>query len=123
VFGVKGKAMPIGANQKREHEFKELEGKFKREGRYAGREEEVAARIVNKQRAQYGETKDEREQEKQGRAPDRNLPIDDYEHLTVEQVRQRLGDLSPREAREIRSYEAAHKQRKGVLEEIDGRLK
>jgi hypothetical protein len=49
--------MPTGASPKREREYKELEGKFKKEGRYAGREEEVAARIVNKQRSEKGEAK------------------------------------------------------------------
>ncbi|TYQ19628.1 UNVERIFIED_ORG: hypothetical protein JN05_00995 [Zoogloea ramigera] len=49
--------MPTGANPKREREYKKLERKFKKEGRYAGREDEVAARIVNKQRAQTGEAK------------------------------------------------------------------
>ena len=48
--------MPRGASRKREREFKELEQKFQQSGRYKGREEEVAARIVNKQRRQYGET-------------------------------------------------------------------
>jgi hypothetical protein len=49
--------MPRGANQKREREYREIKGKFHKQGRYKGREEEVAARIVNKQRAQRGETK------------------------------------------------------------------
>jgi len=49
--------MPTGASAKREREYKQIERKFKKEGRYAGREEEVAARIVNKQRAAAGETK------------------------------------------------------------------
>lgn len=49
--------MPKGASPKREHEYKELEHKFKQEGRYPGREDEVAARVVNKQRAEHGETK------------------------------------------------------------------
>jgi hypothetical protein len=114
--------MPVGANPKREHEYKELERKFKQEGRYAGREEEVAARIVNKQRAQYGETRAEKQKDKEGKSPDRNLPIADYQHLTVEQVNARLGKLSDSELRSIRRYEAAHQARKGVLEEIDGRL-
>ena len=50
--------MPRGASPKREHEYKELEKKFEEEGRYPGREEEVAARIVNQQRAESGETKE-----------------------------------------------------------------
>ncbi|MES2128207.1 MAG: hypothetical protein V4463_13125 [Pseudomonadota bacterium] len=49
--------MPVGASPKREREYKELKGEFKKEGRYKGREDEVAARIVNKQRAEHGETK------------------------------------------------------------------
>lgn len=49
--------MPQGATPKREREYQKLERKFKKEGRYKGREEEVASRIVNKQRAESGETK------------------------------------------------------------------
>ena len=49
--------MPRGANPKREHEYAELKDKFHEEHRYKGREDEVAARIVNKQRAEHGETK------------------------------------------------------------------
>ena len=47
--------MPRGASPKREKEYRKIERKFKKEGRYAGREEEVASRIVNKQRAASGE--------------------------------------------------------------------
>lgn len=49
--------MPRAASPKREREYKELVSDFKSEGRYRGREKEVAARIVNKQRRQAGETK------------------------------------------------------------------
>lgn len=49
--------MPVGDSPKREHEYKEMKAKLKEEHRYPGREEEVAARIVNKQRAEHGETK------------------------------------------------------------------
>jgi hypothetical protein len=49
--------MPRGASPKREREYKEIEKKLEKEGRYPGREKEVAARIVNKQRAKAGETK------------------------------------------------------------------
>lgn len=50
--------MPTGANPRREREFRKLEQQFRQEGRYRGREEEVAARIVNRQRAQAGETRE-----------------------------------------------------------------
>ncbi|WP_295992339.1 hypothetical protein [Rugamonas sp.] len=49
--------MPKGASPRREHEYQQLEHQFKDEGRYRGREKEVAARIVNKQRAEHGETR------------------------------------------------------------------
>ncbi len=49
--------MPRGASPKREREYEKLKHDFKKEGRYKGREEEVAARIVNKQRSESGETK------------------------------------------------------------------
>ena len=57
---IMGTVLPTGASPKREREFKEIEAKIKKEGRYPGREEEVAARIVNKQRAEKGETKEAR---------------------------------------------------------------
>jgi hypothetical protein len=53
--------MPTGASAKREREYKKLVGDFKKEHRYPGREEEVAARIVNKQRAEHGETKEQKD--------------------------------------------------------------
>jgi len=49
--------MPAGSSPKREREYKALKSEFKKEGRYTGREDEVAARIVNKQRAEHGEAK------------------------------------------------------------------
>lgn len=49
--------MPRGSSPKREREFTKLTKEFKKEHRYPGREEEVAARIVNKQRREKGETK------------------------------------------------------------------
>jgi hypothetical protein len=50
--------MPRGTSPKREREYEELKQKFQRSGRYRGRAREVAARIVNKQRAEAGETKE-----------------------------------------------------------------
>ncbi|HEV7815413.1 MAG TPA: hypothetical protein VGP06_09990 [Janthinobacterium sp.] len=113
--------MPAGANSKREREYRELENRFKKEGRYAGREEQVAARIVNKQRAENGETKGAKAQAKQGKAPQRDLPIKDYQELSVEQIRARLADLSGAEVRKIRSFESAHKNRKGVIAALESR--
>lgn len=52
--------MPIGSSSKREREYKKLVKEFHETNRYSGREEEVAARIVNKQRKEHGETKDQK---------------------------------------------------------------
>lgn len=49
--------MPRGASPKRERQYKHIKESAKRTGRYRGREEEVAARTVNKIRRQRGETK------------------------------------------------------------------
>jgi hypothetical protein len=114
--------MPAGASQKREREYKKLEHRFKQEHRYQGREEEVAARIVNKQRAKYGETREERKKDKAGKSPDRNLPIDDYQELTIPQIDRQLDSLSAAEIKKIRKYEAEHKNRKGMMQRLDRRL-
>jgi hypothetical protein len=108
--------MPRGASPKREREYKELVSEFKHEHRYPGREKEVAARIVNKQRAQFGETKEEKEKDRRGESPDRNLPIGNYQHLTIPQIRSQVDNLNSRQKRQIASYEKKHKNRRGVLE-------
>jgi hypothetical protein len=114
--------MPAGASAKREREYKELQHKFKQSGRYKGREEEVASRIVNKQRAKFGETKEEKQKDREGKSPDRNLPIDDYQSMTIAQIKKHLDSLSGSELKKIRQYEAQHKNRKGLLEMLDRRI-
>ena len=110
--------MPRGASPKREREYEKLKEEFHEEGRYQGREEEVASRIVNRQRAQFGETKTEKQKDVEGKSPDRNLPIENYQHLTISQVKQKLNDLPKQDLRQIESYEKKHKNRKGVFEAI-----
>lgn len=110
--------MPRGASPKREREYNELEEKFEKEGRYKGREEEVAARIVNKQRKESGETKDQKGKDAAGA-----LPIRNYQQLTVTEIRSRLDELNAAQLRKLRSFEAAHKNRKGVLEALERRAK
>lgn len=114
--------MPRGASPKREREYQELKDKFRKSGRYGKRAPQVAARIVNKQRAQYGETKGEKHEEKQGTNPDRNLPLDDYRHLTIAQLKPRLESLSKGDLRRVKRYEQQHKNRKGAVAAIDGTL-
>ncbi len=114
--------MPRGASPKREREYEELKQKFHRSGRYGNRADEVAARIVNKQRAEYGETKGEKREQKQGKSPDRNLPLDHYRHLTIAQLKPRLESLSKGDLKKVRNYEEKHKNRKGAIELIDAAL-
>ena len=107
--------MPRGASSKREREYNALKKAFKRERRYPDREEEVAARIVNKQRAQFSETRPARAEDKRGASPDRDLPIEDYDHLTVNQVADKLGSLSGHAVNTLERYERQHKNRKTLL--------
>ena len=107
--------MPAGASAKREREYKELKQKFQHSGRYKGREEEVASRIVNKQRGRYGETKGAKQAERSGQSPDRGLPIEHYQHLTIPEVKRKLNGLSSAEIRKLQRYETHHKNRKGLL--------
>jgi hypothetical protein len=78
----------------------------------------VAARIVNKQRKESGETK-----EQKGKQGDAALPIKNYQQLTVTEIRSRLDELTAAQVRKIRSFEAAHKNRKGVLQALERRSK
>jgi hypothetical protein len=110
--------MPRGASPKREREYEELKRKFQRSGRYGKRAAQVAARIVNKQRAQYGETKGEKREDKEGKNPDRILPLDHYRHLTVAHLKSRLQGLSKGDLRKIKNYEEQHKNRKGAIAAI-----
>ncbi|HYI93711.1 MAG TPA: hypothetical protein VEX68_09220 [Bryobacteraceae bacterium] len=112
--------MPIGASPKREREYKELVGEFKKEHRYTGREKEVASRIVNKQRNDFGETKGDKKAEKERKSPDRNLPIERYDHLTIADIKRKLSDLKAPQKRKIAAYERNHKNRKGVFEALKG---
>ena len=107
--------MPAGASAKREREYQALKREFKKEGRYKGREDEVASRIVNKQRKQFGETRRQKVQEQAGDAPDKNLPLPRYRHLTIPGIRSKLHSLSQNEIRQLREYEQAHKKRKTLL--------
>ena len=49
--------MPKGSSPKREREYKKLVNEFHESHRYLNREEEVAARIINKQRSEHGKRK------------------------------------------------------------------
>jgi hypothetical protein len=127
--------MPRGANPKREREYNELVKEFKDDDRYKGREKEVASRIINKQREKevasriinkqrkkFGETKREKAKDREGKSPDRNLAIKNYQEKTVPQVKKAMGKLSDKEIKEVKRYEEHHKDRKTLLQAIDKKL-
>lgn len=56
-------------------------------------------------------------------ATDRELPIPDYDELSVRGAKVRLDALNPEELRTLRAYEAENKKRKTLIHEIDRRLR
>lgn len=122
--------MPRGVSGKREREYKELVSKFKKNDRYKGREEEVASRIVNKQRAKQNETKAAKSETKTGSkqqsrkqaAKKAGLPIKNYPDLTARELRPKLRELSDSDLKEVRQFERSHKNRKTVLQEVSRQL-
>lgn len=50
------------------------------------------------------------------------FPISAYDQLSIRQVDSRLADLTREELRKVRTYEQAHKARKGVLRAVDRKL-
>lgn len=76
---------------------------------------------MDKQRAQYGETIAEKNQEKADKSPDRGLPLATYDPMAISKVVSHFGELRKRGMHKIRDYESAHKNRKGLLDRI-GRL-
>jgi uncharacterized protein (TIGR02271 family) len=51
------------------------------------------------------------------------LPLEGYDDLTVEEAKKKIGGLSKEELKRIRSYEKKHKNRKTLLEQLDGKIK
>ena len=115
-------ARPRASNAKRERETDELVEEFHGEGRYQGREEEVAGRIVNTQRVQQSETKAEKAKNKAGTSPDEDLPSERYDHLTVDQVVGKPDDLRDGEIRQIEKYEQRHRNRKTLRQNFERHL-
>lgn len=110
--------MPRGASSKREREYKELKKEFKKEGRYKGREEEVASRIVNKQRKKAQEPEDparaaglshpSRETDTQGRVPNGRALFSVHPH------KQPVSMASPGPSGAGHSEEVPPRRRRGV---------
>ena len=112
---------PAGASPKRQREYEELKEEFEHEGRYPGREKEVAARIVNKQRREFGETKAARKQRKTGATAERTLPVPDYDGKTIPEILDAASNLKTNDIHKLLSYETTHRARKTLLDRL-GRL-
>src|SRR5215218_4451723 len=50
------------------------------------------------------------------------LPLEDYDSLTVQQVTQRLGQLSVEEIEQLRDYEADNRNRRSLMERFERRI-
>jgi len=50
------------------------------------------------------------------------LPIQDYDGLNAMQVTERLSDLSTEDLEKVRAYEERHKNRRGLIAQIDRRV-
>ena len=51
------------------------------------------------------------------------LPIEDYDSLNVNQVIQRLGELSVEEIERLRDYETEHKNRRSLMQRFEIRIR
>ncbi len=80
-------------------------------GPFPGAVSEETARRANRQQGKSAEA--------EGAA---DLPIEDYHHLTVKEVVQKLGDLSPDQLRRVKEYEQSHRNRKTLLGQLERRL-
>lgn len=115
--GRPAKPLP-GASPERQEEFEDLKSEFEEEGRYPGREAEVAARIVNKQRRQFGETKEQQKAKKAGDAEDKRLPIRGYQGLTIPEVLSRAKRLTREQLAEVLKFERGHRKRKTLVTQL-----
>ena len=70
-----------------------------------------------------GSTRPETSEERVTTGSDRELPIPDYDELSVRGAKPRLDALTPDELRRLRDYEAENKKRKTLIHEIQRRLR
>ena len=52
-----------------------------------------------------------------------DLPIRDFDNLSVNEVSQKLGGLSEEDLKKVRNYEKQHKNRDSLVEQIDRKIK
>ncbi len=59
----------------------------------------------------------------ESRADTEELPIEDYDSLNVNQVTQRLRELSVEEIERLQDYEAEHKNRRSLMQRFETRIR
>jgi hypothetical protein len=62
------------------------------------------------------------EEAKQARKESQALPLEDYDEMTVRDIKEQVKDLPDKELQEIRDYEKRHKNRKTLVEALDRKL-
>jgi hypothetical protein len=92
-------------------------------GRHPTREAEAADRVVNKRRPGSDVAGSSRVQSRRAEPTDRELPLQDYNRLTIPQIIDRIPSLSSDELQAIRAYERAHRRRKTLLVRLERQLR
>jgi hypothetical protein len=96
--------LPKKAWENMSEEEKEATEKKKREGSQQGQ--------------QYVSNTDEAKQARR----DAQVPLNNYDDLTVDEIEKKIQGLSNEDIEKIRDYEKKHANRKTLLETLDGRL-
>jgi hypothetical protein len=94
--------LPKEAWEKMSDEEKRETEEKKREGSRQGRQH-----VANTEKA------------KQARKASQALPLKDYDDLSVEEVENKVRDLSKEKVRQLLAYEKGHKNRKTLVESLD----
>jgi len=82
-------------------------------------ETEKKKREGSKKGQQYVQNTDEA---KQARKNAKDVPINDYDELSVGEVEKKIKGLSKDDIKAVRSYEKNNKDRQSLLERIDSKL-
>jgi hypothetical protein len=84
------------------------------------RETERKKREGSRQGQQYVENTEEAKQARS--EAQKNLPLNDYDRLSVEEVKTKIQGLATEEVEEVLAHEKQHKNRKTLVEHLEGQL-
>jgi hypothetical protein len=86
-------------------------------------EEKPADWTANGSHRESHKAKPARGEERQGRNPDADLPIEGYRHLTVPEILERVFEMPIDRAKEVQRYEGSHLRRKTLLVKLERYLR